>query len=87
MEDRIHLFLDGEIPREALTPEERAQLREYERMIDAVRGTIPAGSGVDLVPAVMARIEAAEGATASIRTSSAEYPSERTARRGAGLWH
>jgi hypothetical protein len=86
MGDRIHLFLDGEIPREALTPEERAQLREYERTIDAVRDAIPTESGVDLAPAVMARIEAWEGSGASASTGSAEHSGVRPAGRGGGLW-
>lgn len=86
MRDRIHLFLDGDIPREALTPEERAQLRTYERTIDAVRETVPTRSGVDLAPAVMARIEASEGARASATTRPAEESGAPTDSRGGGLW-
>lgn len=52
MNDRIHAWLDGELPFEALTPEERREARIAESIMEAAREATPA-SGPDLTDRVM----------------------------------
>lgn len=67
MNDRMHRVLDGELPREALSPEERAQLDAFEAVL--ARGdALFQAEAPDLTASVMERIgEAERGASAIAR--------------------
>jgi len=75
--DRIQRALDGELAREALSPDEREELARMEALISGVLGTLPRGHVPDLAPAVLARIErlsqsvkVSEGGVPDIRRSA-----------------
>lgn len=57
MDARIQMALDGELGRNELTAEEKAQLAEAESMIRATLRAVPAEPVPDLRQAVMRRIE------------------------------
>jgi len=57
MNDRIQRALDGELAREVLSLEEKAELARAEALIGGVLRTLPGGPVADLAPAVLARIE------------------------------
>jgi hypothetical protein len=57
--DRIHRYLDGELPLEALSPEERMEAERHEALAEAVTRRERPALG-DLSQAVMRRIEALE---------------------------
>lgn len=54
--DRIQQVLDGELPRERLTPEERTRLNEYEALISAAAYIGTRRSAPDMTDAVMRRV-------------------------------
>lgn len=56
MNERIHRALDGELPRDMLTQEERAGLARYEAMIAATERAVERHDAPDLTEAVMSRI-------------------------------
>jgi AMP-activated protein kinase-like protein len=59
MTNRIHSYLDGDLPREALTSEERAGADRLRSVLDAAAGHLRATSAPDLTARVMASIPAA----------------------------
>lgn len=58
MNDRLHDWLDGTLPFEALTPEERAEARAAEAMIRSVSGHLTGVPAPDLTATVMERLPA-----------------------------
>lgn len=57
MDERIHDFLDGELPRDALTDAEREQVAVYTLLLDGVVRSVPSAPVPDLAPLVQRRIE------------------------------
>jgi hypothetical protein len=57
MADRIHRALDGELPPDALTPEERAELQRYRAILGTALEPLRGMPGIQIVPAVMRRLE------------------------------
>jgi hypothetical protein len=64
---RVHACLDGEIPREALTPAERAELAALEATLGEAAGALRAAPAPDLVARVMASLPEASAAAPSRR--------------------
>lgn len=64
MNERIHLYLDGELPLSELTPDEAARAGRLERTIAAMRADGATYRDIDLAPRIMQRIaeRSAEGA-------------------------
>lgn len=58
MNDRIHAYLDGELPLEALTTDERARAAELRRALDAASARLRATRAPDLTARVMAALPA-----------------------------
>lgn len=58
MSDRIQKALDGEVPRERLSPSERAELGAYEEAVDASLAPLRAEPAPDVTAGVMRRVEA-----------------------------
>jgi hypothetical protein len=56
MHDRIQRALDGELPADGLTPEERAALHQYRAMIGTALQSIRRLSSIDVEPEVMERV-------------------------------
>lgn len=56
MSDRIHRALDGELPPDALAPEERAELHRYRAILGIALGPIRGIPPIDVSPGVMRRI-------------------------------
>ena len=56
MDDRIQRALDGELPADALTPEERAELQQVRAMIGTALRPIRHLPTIDVAPAVMRRV-------------------------------
>ena len=77
MTERIHRVLDGELPREQLTPEEQALLADYEATIAAAGHAIPRYAAPDLSTDVMARIAALDAASAGESTAPQQTASAR----------
>ena len=53
MNDRIHAYLDGELPREALTRDELAQVTAFERELEGFTGAVRAAPVPDFASSVM----------------------------------
>ena len=62
MTEKVHCVLDGELPASALSPLESELLAQTGGAVTAAVRGIPASAGVDLAPAVLARIRAAQPA-------------------------
>lgn len=58
MKDRVHRYLDGELQRSELTPEELKVAEEFGVFVDALKSDGAEFADTDLVPAVMNRIAA-----------------------------
>ena len=58
MSDRIHAYLDGDIPAEALSPEERLQAAEMERALEAALAPLRSAKAPELAGRVMAALPA-----------------------------
>lgn len=56
MNERIHQYLDGQLPLSELTPDEAARVGRIERAVAALRTDGARYQGVDLAPRVMQRI-------------------------------
>ena len=56
MNERIHAFLDGELPRAALSDDELHQVRAIEAQFAAIATTVDQPAAVDIASRVMARI-------------------------------
>jgi len=56
MDDRIQRALDGELPADALTPEEREELQQVRAMIGTALRPIRHLPPIDVAPAVMQRV-------------------------------
>jgi hypothetical protein len=56
MNQRIHEYLDGEIPEDALTPRERREAAEYLRVLERTVPLLGEGTSPDVTEGVMARI-------------------------------
>lgn len=69
MNERIHLYLDGELPLSELTPDEAARARRLERAVAALRTDGARYREVDLAPRVMQRIAEHAGASKSSRST------------------
>lgn len=82
MNERIHQVIDGELAREALTPDELRRLAEYEAVIGAAAAEFPDVRSPDLAPGVMARIEALDAAEAPERSVTPPSGRARTDRNG-----
>lgn len=80
MDDRTQRALDGEVPRDRLTPAEAADLAAAEAEIQAVLRSVPTPRLPDLAPAVMRRIEEAEA------RRGAGAPARQPAVRSAWQW-
>lgn len=63
MNERIHLYLDGELPMSELTPDEAVRARRIEQAIAALRGDGARYRDVDLATPVMRRIGEHAGAS------------------------
>jgi hypothetical protein len=63
--DRVHACLDGEIPRETLTPAELARLAEMEAAVEEASGLLFAAPAPDLTARVMASLPAPHAAPAA----------------------
>lgn len=72
MEDRVQQVLDGELPREALTPPEQAELLDMERGIRAILHTVPRQSAPDLAPAIMSRIAQGDTQRSAVQAPQAD---------------
>jgi Glycogen recognition site of AMP-activated protein kinase len=59
MSERIHAYLDGDLPLEALSPDERARARELEDALYAATAQLRASPAPDLTARVMAALPAA----------------------------
>ena len=68
MNQRIHEYLDGEIPVDALTPEEQREAAEHLRVLERTVSLLGEGTAPDVTEDVMARIS---GAGARSRGESA----------------
>lgn len=60
MNERIHLYLDGELPLSALEPDEVACVRQLERAVEALRADGTRFRDVDLGPGVMEQLHGRE---------------------------
>ena len=58
MDERIRKALDGELPREALTPAERAELEAYDEAVDGALAGLRAEAAPDLTGRVMDTVAA-----------------------------
>jgi hypothetical protein len=58
MTEKIHQVLDGELPASALNPQEADVLRQTKDAFRRVVHGLPHAAGIDLAPAVLARIRA-----------------------------
>jgi hypothetical protein len=56
MDDRIQRALDGELPADGLTPEERAELQRYRAVIGTALGPIRRMPAIDVTSEVMRRV-------------------------------
>ena len=56
MDDRIQRALDGELPADGLTPEERAELQRYRAIISTALGPIRRMPAIDVASEVMRRV-------------------------------
>jgi hypothetical protein len=56
MNQRIHEYLDGEIPVDALTPEEQREAAEYLQVLEGTISLLGEGTTPDVTEGVMARI-------------------------------
>lgn len=56
MADRIHQALDGELPADGLTPDERAELHRYRASISTALGPIRRIPSIDVVGEVLGRV-------------------------------
>lgn len=56
MDDRIHRALDGELPADGLTPEERAELHRYRAIIGTSLGPLRQLPAIDVAAAVARRV-------------------------------
>jgi hypothetical protein len=56
MHDRIHQALDGELPADGLTPNERAELHRYRASIGAALGPIRRLPSIDVIDDVLGRV-------------------------------
>lgn len=72
MNERLQRYLDGELPAEALTPEERAEADAWEALLEDVRAALPASAPPEL--------------EAEVFRALAEEPGHGTAGGRAGLW-
>jgi hypothetical protein len=81
MDSRIHSYLDGELPPEALSPAEREQAQALRRLLDRTAARLHEHSAPDLVGRVMAGLPAVGGARAA-----AGAPATPTRRLGRWLW-
>jgi hypothetical protein len=99
MNERIHRVLDGELPLEALSQQERLELLRYGISIGAIADIRQPPAPPDLSPAVMGRladletVPATHDASAALATHgapsgnrSAERPGRSLHRLGAWLW-
>ena len=59
MSERIHAHLDGDLPTDALTPDERARAARLARALDAAAAHLRAAPAPDLTARVMASLPAA----------------------------
>lgn len=73
MSDRIHDFLDGDLPREGLTFPERARLAALEAAVDEVAGPLRAAAPPDLARRVMERLPEMEPAPSAAGRISAAW--------------
>ena len=71
MNERLHRVLDGDLPREALSPKEQAELREAEVLISGVLGSVPTSTLPDLGPAVLSQLEPYPSAATPVSVWSA----------------
>jgi hypothetical protein len=69
MHERIHEYLDGDLPLSALSPEERRELESYEHLIRHVSGFRRSEAVPDMTEAVMSRIAEREAAVAPAEDS------------------
>jgi hypothetical protein len=56
MSDRIHQALDGELPLDALPPEERAELQRYRAILGTALEPIRGMAAIDVAPQVLHRL-------------------------------
>lgn len=62
MNDRIHAYLDGDLPRDQLTPEELEEAAAFERSLGAARSDLGDFAVPDFTARVMGAIEAEDSA-------------------------
>ncbi|MGH7464731.1 MAG: glycogen-binding domain-containing protein [Longimicrobiales bacterium] len=86
MDDRIQRALDGELPRDQLTPAEATELAAAEAGIGAVLHAVPVEPLPDLAPAVMRRIEELESRRASVAETAAAASPEQAPIRSLFAW-
>ena len=53
MNERVHRYLDGDLPLSALSPDEVAQARQFERAVDALQAEGEVFGELDVAPGVM----------------------------------
>jgi hypothetical protein len=68
MNDRIHRYLDGELSREDLSPQDLSELEAYQEALHEIEAAYRSVEVPDLTGAVMARLP--EGAPARVRDSA-----------------
>jgi hypothetical protein len=84
MDDRIHAWLDGEIPFEALTDEERAEARALEARILAAAASMSRTATPDLTARVMAALpDAVPGRQPSVASRQPSVPAPAAVSAGA----
>jgi hypothetical protein len=70
MTDRLHACLDGEIPRESLSPQERARLAALESVIEGATAALRAAPVPDLSERVMRALPGGEAASPGIAAAA-----------------
>jgi hypothetical protein len=73
MSDRIHRALDGDLPADALTPEERTELHRYRAILgtalEPIRGIAP----IDVAPEVLRRVAPARRSPLDMLMAAARW--------------
>lgn len=90
MRDELHRCLDGDLPREGLPPELRAEVEAFERFAEEVRAAWPSSAPPGLEERILERVRAAEApsraAVSGATGAAAEREDEPGWRRFVAWW-
>ena len=73
MDDRMHRALDGELPADGLSPEERAELHRYRAMIGTALEPLRRLPAIDVAPAVARRVAPSPGPVRRALAGAAQW--------------